>query len=235
VKSLIRIACGYDSRESVAYHVFCQSVMDRTSVPVAITPMVSGMVKNFDSRRDGTTAFIYSRFLVPYIVGFDGWVMYCDPHMLLRRDLYDLWSLRDESKAVMVVQHDYHTKYKRKLIGTPMECDNADYPRKNWSSMILWNCGHSQNRILTPEFVSQSPGSFLHRFSWLSDDLIGSIPVEWNHLVGEYPLGDASLAHFTYGSPCFAHYRNCDYSGEWHDTLKRATHAIDWAPLIGVA
>lgn len=233
---MIPIAIGYDSRESVAFHVLEQSIINRTSVPVAIIPLASQMLRNFDGQRDGTNSFIYSRFLVPEMMDYQGWAIYMDSDMLLRDDLAKLWELRDESKAVMVVKHDYHTKHRRKLIGTPMECDNADYPRKNWSSLILWNCGHSQNRLINREYVSEAPGSVLHRFQWLSDDLIGELPKEWNHLVGEYGLTpEAKNVHFTYGAPCFSHYRKCDYSTEWHGIKEDVNAALDKSHLMGVA
>jgi hypothetical protein len=233
---MISIAIGYDPRESIAYHVLEQSIINRTSAPVAIIPLANRMLRNFDGQRDGTNAFIYSRFLVPELMDYQGWAIYMDSDMLLRDDLVKLWDLRDDSKAVMVVQHDYHTKNRRKLIGTPMECDNADYPRKNWSSMMMWNCGHPQNRILNADFVSESPGSLLHRFQWLTDDLIGGISTEWNHLVGEYPLTEkAKLVHFTYGMPGFSHYRRCDYSSEWRGLSDDVNAALDKSTLMGAA
>jgi hypothetical protein len=233
---VIPVAIGYDVRESVAYHVLAQSIINRTREPVSIIPLASRMLADFDGQKDGTNAFIYSRFLVPELCNYQGWAVYMDADMLLRADLAELWALRDESKAVMVVQHDYHTKHRRKLIGTPMECGNADYPRKNWSSMILWNCGHPMNRILTKEYVSEAPGSVLHRFSWLPDDLIGEIPKEWNWLVGEYQLSaDANLVHFTYGAPCFRYYSRGDYASEWHGVKDDVNAALDNSRLFGVA
>ena len=233
---MIPIAIGYDPRESVAFHVLEQSIINRTSIPVCILPLASRMLRNFDGQRDGTNSFIYSRFLVPELMDYQGWALYMDSDMLLRDDLVKLWDLRDESKAVMVVKHEYHTTHRRKLIGTPMECDNADYPRKNWSSLILWNCGHHQNRLINREFVSEAPGSVLHRFHWLTDDLIGELPREWNHLVGEYGVvPDAKNVHFTYGAPCFSHYRKCDYAPEWHGTKEDVNAALDKSHLMGVA
>jgi hypothetical protein len=233
---MITICIGYDPRESVTYYVLEQSIIDRTSAPVAIIPLVAKMLRGFDGQRDGTNQFIYSRFLVPELMDYQGWAIYMDSDMLLRDDLVKLWDLRDESKAVQLVQHNYTTTHKRKLIGTPMEAPNADYPRKNWSSMVLWNCGHPMNRILTTEYVSEAPGSVLHRFSWLPDELIGEIPETWNWLVGEKPLSaDAKLVHFTYGAPCFSHYRKCDYATEWHGTKEDVNHALDKSKLMGVA
>jgi hypothetical protein len=229
---LIPIAIGYDIRESIAYHVLEQSIINRTSVPVAIIPLASRLLENFDGQRDGTNAFIYSRFLVPEMMDYQGWALYMDADMLVRRDLAELWALRDESKAVMVVQHDYHTQHRRKLIGTPMECDNADYPKKNHSSLILWNCGHPSNRIVNREFVSESPGSVLHRFQWLRDEEIGALPIEWNWLCGEYPLTlEAKNVHFTLGAPCFSHYSKCDYASEWKGMREEVNACLDLKEL----
>lgn len=231
---MIPVCIGYDVRESIAYHVLEQSIIDKTSVPVAIIPLANRMLRNFDGQRDGTNAFIYSRFLVPELMDYQGWAIYCDSDMLLRDDLVKLWDMRDESKAVMVVKHDYHTKHRRKLIGTPMECDNADYPMKNASSLILWNCGHPSNRIINSDFVSESPGSVLHRFQWLRDDEIGGLPKEWNWLVGEMPLSaEAKIVHFTLGAPCFSHYRRCNYATEWHGMREEVNAALDKSQLTG--
>lgn len=137
--------------------------------------------------------------------------------MLMRGDIAELWNLRESWYGVMTVQHDYKTKHPRKYIGTELECANEDYPRKNWSSAILWDCGHYMNRCLTPDFIEQNQGSYLHRFGWLPSERIGSLPAEWNHLVGEQDYNrEAKIAHFTLGIPGFEHYKLCDYSEEWH-------------------
>jgi len=233
---MIPIFIGHDQRESIAFHVLEQSIIDKCSAPVAIIPLSQRQLRGFDGQRDGTNGFIYSRFLVPELCDYQGFAIYLDSDMLLRDDLLKLWDLRDESKAIQVVKHDYHTKFRRKLIGTPMEAENSSYEKKNQSSMILWNCGHRQNRILTTEYVSEAPGSVLHRFRWLTEDLIGEIPKEWNHLCSEYPYSpEAKLVHFTLGSPCFSHYRKCDYSAEWHKTKEAVDYALDKINLSGVA
>lgn len=217
---MIPIVIGYDPRESVAHHVLEQSIIDRSSMPVAIIPLHVPLLRNFDGQQDGTNAFIYSRFLVPELMDFDGWAIYCDSDMLFLTDPASLWALRDDSKAVMVCQHDYKTKHRWKSIGTAMEARNDDYPRKNWSSMVLWNCGHPSNRIVNREFASSAGGKALHRFEWLRDEEIGSLPLTWNWLVGEYgPNPEASLVHFTLGIPGFDYYRSCDFSREWKLTL----------------
>ncbi|WP_242615677.1 glycosyltransferase [Sphaerotilus mobilis] len=216
---------GYDDREAVAYHTFCQSILETCSVPVAFTPLVLSSLPGYkETHVDGSNTFIYSRFLTPLLCNFDGWALFADGDMICRRDLAELWALRDPSKAVQVVQHDYQTKASMKYLGNK----NQNYPRKNWSSVVLWNCGHAKHRILTPEFVMQQTGAFLHRFSWLSDDDIGALPVEWNWLTTEYPDNDdAKLLHYTLGTPCFKDYKNADMAPIWHEARERSQSGMD--------
>lgn len=90
-------------------------------------------------------------------------------------------------------------------------------PRKNWSSVVLWNCGHPANRVVTPAFVENGSGAQLHRFTWLADELIGALPREWNWLPQELgPNPDAKLLHWTLGTPCFHEYADDPMAAEWH-------------------
>jgi lipopolysaccharide biosynthesis glycosyltransferase len=181
-----------------------------------------------DGQQDGTNAFIYSRYLVPYLQGYKGWAIFADGDMILREDLKELWDLRDESKAVQVVKHNYKTSHPRKYTGSPIENDNVDYDRKNWSSVMLINCGHPSNRVLTKELVAEAGGAFLHRFQWLTENEIGELPMEWNHLVREYaPNRDAKLAHFTLGAPGFNAYSRDEHAWEWN------AHLVDAINMVG--
>ena len=80
--------------------------------------------------------------------------------MIVKEDLQNLFTLFDKNFAVQVVKHDYKTKFPIKYLGSK----NEDYPKKNWSSVILYNCEHPKNKILTPSFIENTQGSFLHRF-----------------------------------------------------------------------
>lgn len=133
--------------------------------------------------------------------------------MLLRDDIAKLWALRDQGKAVMVVKHDYSTRLAEKYLGAR----NENYPRKNWSSVMLWNCAHAANRALTPEFIRAATGAQLHRFTWLQDDLIGELPIAWNWLPDEFGENQqAKLLHWTLGTPCFHEFADAPMAGEWH-------------------
>jgi lipopolysaccharide biosynthesis glycosyltransferase len=220
----MKLYVGFDPREALAYHVFCQSVIEHSSAPVSFNPLHAPMLRNFDGQQDGTNAFIYSRYLIPSLQNYEGWALFADGDMVVVDDIQDLWSLRDERYAVQVVKHDYKTKHKRKYLGTQLANDNQDYPRKNWSSVVLWNCGHPSNRILTRDFVAEAGGKFLHRFSWLRDEEIGELPKEWNHLVLEYDENhNAKLLHHTLGTPAFTQYADSDIN--WHRYLMHATEA----------
>jgi lipopolysaccharide biosynthesis glycosyltransferase len=223
--NIIKIAIGFDKRESVAYHTFCQSIIEKTSQPVAFYPLVLQALESYkETHTDGSNSFIYSRFLTPFLMDFHGWAIFADGDMVCREDIAKLWNLRDESKAIMCVKHDYKTKAKDKYLGNK----NQDYPRKNWSSLVLWNCKHPQNMILKPDFVMKQSGAFLHRFTWLADDLIGEIPREWNWLATEYENNYAAkLIHFTLGAPCFKDYFNSDMAGEWHEAHKRSQDGMN--------
>ena len=205
---------GFDPREAVAFHVCANSVIRHSTQPVAITPLALSNLDGYaEAHTDGSNQFIYTRFLVPHLMGYKGWALFVDGDMIIRRDIADLWSRVDETKALVCVQHDYRTKSPRKYLGS----ENADYPRKNWSSVVLWNCGHPANAVVTPDFVMNGKGASLHRFTWLDDSLIGSLPKEWNWLpdeLGENP--EANLLHWTLGTPCFHEYANANMAAEWH-------------------
>ena len=220
----IDIVVGFDQREAVAYHVFCQSVLEKTSRPVKFLPLVQRSLSGYrEQHYDGSNAFTYSRFLCPYLMEYKGYVIYADGDMVCNNDITELWDLRDPNKAVQVVKHDYHTKVREKYFGNK----NEDYPRKNWSSVIIWNCQHARNRLLTPDFIGSKTGSYLHRFQWLEDEEIGSIPAEWNWLAAEYePNPNANLVHYTLGTPCFNAYRDSEMAEGWHSAFDRATQGI---------
>lgn len=219
---MIPIYVGFDQREALVYHVFCQSVIEHAQQPVSFHPLATKQLR-FDGQQDGTNAFIFSRYLVPYLQDYKGWAIFADGDMHVNTDISELWGFRDDKYAVMVVKHDYLTKHPRKYIDTPLENDNVDYPRKNWSSVVLFNCGHPSNRILTRGYVAEAGGAVLHRFAWLNDEEVGELPKEWNHLCGEYEWNpDAKLVHQTLGTPAFSYYSKCDSARQWNGYLLRA-------------
>lgn len=210
----IPIFIGYDPREAVAYHTCVNSIIRQASKPVAIVPLALNLLEDYkETHTDGSNQFIYSRFLVPHLMNYTGHAIFMDGDMIVRGDIVELWDMRSLVADVQVVKHDYKTRMKEKYLGSK----NEDYPRKNWSSVILWNCSSFPNRKLTPQFVQQSTGSFLHRFSWIDDDRVGELPPEWNWLPDEYGANpNAKLLHYTLGTPCFHEFATTSQADEWH-------------------
>lgn len=211
---MMNVFIGFDPREAVAYHVCSNSLIRHSTAPLSLTPLALENLSGYqEMHSDGSNQFIYSRFLVPHLMNYQGWALFMDGDMIVRDDITKLWDMRDDSKAVMCVHHDYQTRSPVKYLGAP----NQNYPRKNWSSVVLWNCGHPANRTVTPEFIQTATGAQLHRFTWLEDRLIGELPIEWNWLPDEFgPNNDAKLLHFTLGTPCFHEYADTPMGAEWH-------------------
>jgi lipopolysaccharide biosynthesis glycosyltransferase len=215
----IKIVIGFDQRESVAYHTFCQSIIEKASSPISFMPLAINNLSDYkETHSDKSNDFVYSRFLTPYLNEFKGWAIFADGDMICQADIKELWDLRDDTKALLVVKHDYQTKAHHKYLGNI----NENYPRKNWSSVILWNCGHPKHKILTPQFIANQTGKYLHRFSWLNDDEIGELSKEWNWLAIEYPENkEAKLIHYTLGTPCFEDYKNTEMAELWHSAYNK--------------
>ena len=221
----VKIYIGFDQRESVAYHTFVQSLIDHASIPLDITPLAVKTLKGYEEKHeDKSNDFVYSRFLTPFLNDFKGWAIFVDGDMICQTDIKELLDLSDNSKALQVVKHDYKTKANQKYLGNT----NQDYPRKNWSSVILWNCEHPKHKLLTPDFIANESGKYLHRFSWLEDIEIGELPKEWNWLATEYPNNDqANIIHYTLGTPCFKDYRDTEMSDIWLKKYDRMNDGME--------
>lgn len=222
---IIKIVVGFDQREAIAFHTFTQSVIEKSSLPITFVPLAINTLKGYtETHNDRSNDFIYSRFLTPYLCNFEGWAIFADGDMICQTDIKELWDLKDQSKAVLVVKHNYQTKAHKKYLGNI----NENYPKKNWSSLVLWNCSHPKHKILTPNFIANQTGKYLHRFSWLDETDIGELPIEWNWLAIEYPPNEASkLIHYTLGTPCFDTYRETEMASYWLETHKRALEGFE--------
>jgi lipopolysaccharide biosynthesis glycosyltransferase len=151
-------------------------------------------------------------------MGYTGWAIYMDCDMLALADIAQLWEQRNEAYALQCVQHDYKTKQQTKFWAN----HNNDYPRKNWSSLMLINCSHPANAILTPQLIETATGQYLHQLSWLEARHIGKLPIEWNWLADEYGANpNASLVHYTLGSPCIDGYANTPMANLWFEESNR--------------
>ncbi len=211
---MIRVFIGYDSKMPLLTHVFAQSLLSRASRPVCLTPIVLAQLKGAFDRSPHplqSSEFSFSRFLAPYLCDFEGWSIFADNDMLARDDIAKLWDLRDDKYAVMVVKHDHRPVGARKFLNMPQTA----YEKKNWSSLILFN--NRKCHRLTADYVSTASGLDLHQFKWLDgEDAIGSLPSEWNHLVGyDAPNPGARIVHYTLGGPYFKESAGCEFAEEW--------------------
>jgi len=193
--------------------------MRRASVAVEVIPIkldelrARGLYRR-DSDPLASTEFTYSRFLTPALAGFKGWALFCDCDFLWLADVAELRAFTQSDKAVYCVQHDYRPTETTKMDGAVQTV----YPRKNWSSLMLFNCEHGSVRRLTPDVVNRESGAYLHRMQWVADADIGALPVDWNWLEGWNempPRGTPKAVHFTRGGPWFPLWQNVTYGDIW--------------------
>jgi lipopolysaccharide biosynthesis glycosyltransferase len=219
----MKVFVGYDTREDIAYQVCKHSIISKQ--PIAdVKP-----IKQQELRDSGwytrpvdklaSTEFTFTRFLIPELTNFDSWALFIDCDTILTTDIKKLFDQADSRYAVMCVQHDYTVKEKFKMDGQKQ----TFYPRKNWSSVVLWNCGHPSNKVLTTNLINDPTitGKYLHRFAWLKNEEIGKLDHTWNYLVGIYNDRETpSLIHYTEGGPWFENYRHCEFHNEWKAELQ---------------
>ena len=210
---------GYDSKEDIAYRVCKNSLLRKSSINLKIISLKIDelIAKNFYHRAKdplASTEFTYTRFLIPALMNYKGWAIFCDCDFIFLEDITNLFKDINDSKAVYCVQHDYTPKERHKMDGQKQTI----YPRKNWSSFILFNCEHPSNKKLNINLVNSESGSFLHQFKWLSDNEIGSLDERWNWLEGWTSNSNKSFpyaVHYTRGGPWFDEWQDVEFAKEW--------------------
>ena len=202
----LRIFIGYDSRQPISLNVLQSSLYTRSSKPLAITPLV---IEQLPIKRTGLTPFTFSRFLVPWLCDYKGWALFLDLDMVVVDDIAKMFEMADDKYGVMVSKNAI---------------------RFEWTSAMLFNCEKCQ--ILTPEYIEEANG--LHGISWLDEESIGSLPNDWNHLVGyDEPRDDAKLIHYTQGVPAFPETADSEHAKVWMDEHQRMNSVTNWMELMG--
>ena len=233
----LNVFIGWDPAETIAYHVLCNSIMRHASGPVSITPLVQASLRQaglYTRERGKTesTEFSLTRFLVPYLSGYGDYSIFLDCDMLCQGDIYELVKIAkaDELRAVWCAKHSYTPSSTLKMQAQTQTV----YPRKNWSSVMVFRNKFCDK--LTPAYVNTASGLDLHRMAWAGvDQNIGELPLDWNHLVGEYaPNADAKLLHYTIGGPWFWDYRNTEHCDLWFKELDLAFPTINLPKPVGV-
>ena len=196
----MKIFIGYNRGQDSVYQVAKASILKYCDAD--IQPLIKPDLKHLCWKEDelASTEFTYTRFLVPHLMDYKGWALFVDCDFLFLDDVSKLFELADDQYAVMCVKHDYYPQ-------SDIKMDNKiqhSYPRKNWSSLILWNCSHVAHKKLTLDLINNSTGKYLHRFSWIRNKHIGSISHEWNWLINWYHEpedGKPKALHYTEGGP----------------------------------
>jgi hypothetical protein len=226
----LRVFIGYDRREREAFEVCVASLRRHASIPLEITRLDAGCLvraglfrRDWRMQADGqcidvldgkpfSTMFAFTRFLVPALCLWEGWALFCDCDFLWRADVAELSDLAQPHCAVHLVKHDHRPVETTKMTGQLQ----TRYRRKNWSSLVLWNCGHWANLALTPDRVNTMPGQWLHAFDWLDDRDIGGLDVAWNWLEGvSDPAIEPKAVHMTRGGPWMPEWQDVAYADEW--------------------
>lgn len=217
----LTVFIGWDSHEPMAFHVLRHSIESRSSQEVKVIPLMQGELRRrgIYVRERGSlesTEFSLTRFMVPYLSDYEGTSIFMDCDMLCLTDINSVLSDIEASAAVSVCKHNYLPKTMTKFL----DQRQTIYPKKNWSSFMVFN--NELCSRLTPEYVNTASGLELHQFKKFSDEEIGSLPLDWNWLVGEYPKNpNAKILHYTLGGPWFKEYSDCDYADEWLSEYKQ--------------
>ncbi len=234
---------GYDPREEEAFQVCIASILRHSEHPPRIVTLNQAVLRaqgvywrpqdvkptdkgvQYRDLLDGrpiSTQFTYTRFLVPHLMGYQGRAIFVDCDFMFRTDISEALDMNLQGKAVAVVKHDHKPNESVKMDGI----DQSPYPRKNWSSFIVWDCGHESNRRLDLEAVNSWEGRKLHRFGWLEDDEIMGLDPRWNWLEKyDQPIENPAAVHWTIGGPWFEEYKDAAYADEYRSYLEEKTNA----------
>lgn len=179
-----------------------------------------------------STEHAIARFFVPWMCDYKGWALFVDGDILCRRSIDELFACADERYAVMCVQHPPLLDTGVKKVAD----QQVVYPRKNWSSVLLFNCAHEQNRSLTLDVLNSWPGRDLHAFKWLPEAEIGHLDRCWNWLVNvSLPMENPAIVHYTEGIPSMPGHETDPYAREWFSYAQQAGYEIPLAALKAVS
>lgn len=243
----LKVYIGWDQREKIAFDVCKKSIEHNTYNKVKVVPLCHKQLRrqgwftrpwltnaydgNMTDAVDGkpfSTEFSHTRFLVPALMNYHGWALFMDCDMVWDADIKNLFAMCDDKYAVMCVKHNHKPAQGDKMDGVPQ----TQYHRKNWSSFMLWNCGHEANKKLTPEVVSTYPGNYLHAFSWLYDHQIGTLPPDYNWIQDISPaVTKPKVIHYTEGGPWFENYKEVKHADVWWRYYKRWLDSGEYEPI----
>lgn len=220
-----KVYIGWDPAQQEAAEVCRYTLLKHSTIPLQVSFL---KLKDLNEQKiiwaedsEATTETTLSRFLVPHLSQYQGWSLYVDPDYVFMGDVRELFQSMESRYACSVVKVQYKPKQETKLDGRTQ----VTYPRKCWSSLILYNNSHGKIKSLTPEFVNQSKPIFLHRFDWLAGNELGGLNLEWQVIPG---YADASIEtskikalHFTEGGPWHPQARSVEYGWYYSEALNQ--------------
>lgn len=225
-----KVYVGYDSREDIAWQVCRHSLLRLSSSRVSVHPLRQPALREVglytrDADAAASTEFSLTRFLTPYLANSDGWSVFVDCDVVFTRPIDELVAGLSKDKALYVVQHDYQPAHAIKMDGKTQ----ATYPRKNWSSLMVFNGAHPAVKALTPAVVNSAAPSYLHRFGWATDEDIGQLDLGWNFLADEYPTPNETPAaiHYTNGGPWFEQWTDVPFADVWREERDRYLKSVE--------
>lgn len=229
------IFIGYDSREPDLSDICAHSIARRTAHTIHfhylkhrelrkgnwfkrawLTVSDTGEWQDLVDNKPFSTEFSHTRFLIPALSNYTGTALFMDADMICLTDIAKVFPLLLPHQAIACVKHQHHPKANVQKMDGRLQ---LQYFRKNWSSFVLWNCGHKANAVLTPEKVNAMTGADLHAFKWIPDHELGGLPTTWNYISGVSPKIAApakpDVIHYTEGGPWFKECPDVAYAEEW--------------------
>lgn len=210
-----RVWIGYDPSQHVSFEVLKFSLEEHATEPIDVKAIDAEKLPDFKRPGDplASTPFTYTRFLVPCLMDYEGIALFMDSDMLALGDVSELFHLPMDELALRVRKHEYNPTETVKMGGKTQ----TQYPRKNWSSLMLMNC--SELEVWSKEAVENESGAWLHRFEPIPDEKVGDISEEWNVL--DHMTGPTKLLHYTSGGPWLPGCEDADHADLWHEYRER--------------
>jgi hypothetical protein len=194
---------GFDERQPLAYHVCRSSIERHAGARLQIEPL---RLRWLPLRRRGLTDFTFSRYLCPYLCGYEGTSLFMDADIVVRADVHELAALAPADAAVSVVKNRM---------------------RLEWPSVMLFR--NTLCRALTPASIESGKPETL---AWA--ETIGELPGDWNHCVGyDTPNPRAKLIHSTQGIPCWPETEDCEHAETWREEYRHLNGTVSWQELMG--
>ena len=236
--SNLTIFVGWDSNEAIAADVLMYTIDKYKSRPVDFFLLKQQELRDKglytrELDKKASNEFSMTRWLTPYLnrqlFPNNRYALFLDCDFVFTGDIYRIFDYKEDA-SINVVKHEYVPKSTTKMKDSSGKVQaQKNYPRKNWSSFVLYDCENPIVHKLTLEVVNSESPMVLHRFMLFDDKDVGGfnywtkvdgqkIPL-LNHLAGEYkqPTELPLSIHLTLGIPTIHTAVESAYSKEWLD------------------